>query len=108
MFILSLSIHDILTWIAIVLCFTVITLMSRFFRVLRKRHKATWMTLGEPTAVYNFSAAIQWKVNRFLWRRDYKQLADPMLDRLGVAIKILMVAIVLTLLLVGAFWTEGE
>ncbi len=108
MFILPLSLHGILTWLAILLSITILILLSCLCTALRRRHEATWVALGEPTAIYNFSREVQSKVNRFLWRREYKRLADPGLDRLAIAIKLLTFVVVVTILLAGAFWTRGE
>lgn len=55
----------------------------------------------EPSLFLNASILVQQRVARFLWRSDYKELGDPMLDRVAGVSKIL--ALAMLVLIVAGF-----
>jgi len=82
-------------------------LMSRFCRLLRVRHREEWTRLGEPAVLSHLPMSVQWKLNAFLWRGQYRTLEDSALSRLAVAVKILTVVVGLLILLGGIYWPAG-
>lgn len=103
MLLLSLGFHQTLVGAVILVSFLGLALMSRLCAVLRARHIATWVSLGEPAILSHFSPRIQWRVNRFVWRGDYRQLADSELRRVALGIRA-MTIVTLALLTLLAVW----
>ena len=54
-----------------------------FLRRLRLDHHETWVSLGSPSLIFNNSIKNGLAVNRFIWKRRYKDLGDPALLGLG-------------------------
>ena len=72
---------------ALAFTFIVSTLGSVFLSYffvsrLRKRHSATWETLGRPSRLMDVSAP-NFAFSRFIWRRQYSGLPDEQAIRLG-------------------------
>ncbi len=59
------------------------SVMSRFYRILRTRHSATYESLGRPTLFLNNSPQNGLATLRFLLGGKFRQLKDPELQRLG-------------------------
>lgn len=51
-----------------------------FLRYLKRAHTQTWEELGSPSAFLNNTIANSWKVSRFVWSGQHKNLADPKLS----------------------------
>ncbi len=83
---------------AIIICAVLGLAIGRaFYQRLRRHHPETWEKLGSPTLFWNQSPKVQVAVSRFLWKSSYRQLEDPVLNRLASLLRCLGV------LLVGLF-----
>lgn len=72
--------------------FVVIVLLEALWRnAIRVRHPETWKALGSPTLILNNSIANSLRMERFLWRGEYRVLGDRGLNRLAASIKIAFV-----------------
>jgi hypothetical protein len=74
----------------------------RFLHQLRKRHPAVWQSLGQPSLFWSNTMGTRFEVWRFLWKKDYRDLADPQFNRIAgllrtykIAYLILFIAIVI-------------
>lgn len=67
----------------IVLFAAVVVLYARLLYVLRHRHRETWTALGEPSLILNNSVMNSVRVQRFVWTREYRKLADRELTLLA-------------------------
>lgn len=53
-------------------------LHSRFLKILKTRHPDVWETLGKPSLFLNNSIKNGWAVQRFLFKKEYLSLNDPL------------------------------
>src|SRR4030095_5262182 len=58
-----------------------------FLSRLRTRHAQTWEALGRPTLFLNNSVSNSLAVLRFLWRREYRGLADEQFIRFAAFLR---------------------
>ena len=60
-----------------------LVLVKVLFRRLQRGHPAKYKAMGEPSLLWNNSAKTGWAMLRFLFRREHKELGDPVLSRLS-------------------------
>lgn len=70
-------------------------LRSVFIRLLWRDHHEIWVRLGEPRMLFDSSLREGLAVWKFLRRREYAELGDMRLTRLGRALDILMWVVLL-------------
>lgn len=78
------SINDLfpVLWIAMMLSIVAALFLFRnFVRNLERRHPATWHDLGAPTLFFNNSLRNNFRVLRFLLRKQYLPLKDDLVAR---------------------------
>ncbi len=69
-------------------------------RRLKQFHPETWRELGEPSFSWNMSPRNQVRLGLFMWSSRYRQLGDPVLDRVFAVSKgLTFLALVLFVLL---------
>lgn len=68
--------------------------MHFLFARLASRHAATWEEIGSPQFLSGLHLATMLRVLRFLARRDYVELNDPVAARLALGASVLLVVIV--------------
>lgn len=88
---------QIVTALTIVLMLLGLVAAHRICSILRVRHVEQWRELGAPAIFTNFSLGIQWKFSSFIWMSRYRSLNDRSLNRLGVAVKLDAIALVICL-----------
>jgi hypothetical protein len=82
-------------------------MLSILCKRLADRHVVTWEHLGRP-ALLGGGAGSTLKVLRFLWRREYLVLEDPVVTRLAQMVSVLVVAVVaVSLTLQVIFYVHG-
>ena len=86
----------------LVSCVVGLILQHVFLSRLRTRHARTWEALGRPTLFLNNSISNSLAVLRFLWRREYRDLADNELIRFAAFLRGYLVAYLLLFVLVVA------
>lgn len=59
----------------------VLAVQRRWYEYMRTRHPTAWTALGEPRLLGS-SAAVQWRVLRFVQAGGYRNLQDADLDTL--------------------------
>jgi hypothetical protein len=88
--------------ILVVSCAVGFVLQHAFLSQLRARHAQTWEALGRPTLFLNNSISNSLAVLRFLWRREYRGLADEQFVRFAAFLRCYLAAYVVLLALVVA------
>lgn len=89
-----------------------LVLRNVFLAQLRSRHRQTWDALGRPTLLNN-SIANGLKVQRFLWRQEYRILGDGPFARFGSFLRFYMVAYLLlfgltiVVFIINGIWKHG-
>jgi hypothetical protein len=77
---------------ALVLAYLVV--MHFLFERLASRHASTWEDIGSPEGLSSLHFTTMLRVLRFLARRDYLELNDPVTTRLALSASIVLIAIV--------------
>ncbi|NKF22083.1 hypothetical protein [Solimonas marina] len=72
-----------ITCLVLLVCTAVIVIavQRRWYIHLQTKHPKVWSALGEPRLL-GCSAAVQWRVLRFIQAGDYRDFNDVQLDRL--------------------------
>jgi hypothetical protein len=95
------------TFILMLVCCPVgLVLHAVFLSQLRSRHMQTWEVLGRPTLLLNNSIANCFAVQRFLWRREYRDLGDVPFARFASFLLYYQIAyiILFAVFLVAGIW----
>lgn len=74
-------------WFAAFTCLLALVLlnfyfMNRLLKMLREKHSLVWTNLGSPTLFLNNSIKNGWATLRFIYKKEYTRLADPMISKL--------------------------
>lgn len=69
--------------------------MHYLFARLASHHSSTWEDIGSPEFLSSLHLTTMLRVLRFLARRDYLELKDPVATRLALSASALLVVIVL-------------
>ena len=72
-----------------------LVLLHFLFERLASRHVSTWEGLGSPAFFSSMNFGTVFRVLRFLLRRDYLGLNDPVAARLASSALVLLIAVVL-------------
>jgi hypothetical protein len=72
-----------------------LVLLHLLFERLESRHASTWQALGCPEFFSNLRFETGLRVVRFLARRDYLELNDPVATWLGLGASVLLLVVVL-------------
>jgi hypothetical protein len=82
--------------------------MHFLFARLASRHASTWEEIGSPEFLSSLHFATMLRVLRFLARRDYLKLNDPVAARLALSASVLLIVIVVACVyLQSVFYENG-
>ena len=69
-------------------------LLHLLFERLASRHASTWQDIGSPQFFSNLQLRTIFRVFRFLARRDYLELNDPVATWLALSASVLLIVVV--------------
>ena len=72
-----------------------LVVMHFLFERLASRHASTWEDIGSPEFLSSLQFTTMFRVLRFLARRDYLELNDPVAARLALSASVLLIVILL-------------
>jgi hypothetical protein len=82
--------------------------MHFFFQRLASHHALMWKEIGSPGILSSLHFATMLRVLRFLSRRDYLELNDPVATRLALSASVLLIVIaVICVYLQVVFYDNG-
>jgi hypothetical protein len=64
-----------------------IYLQSRFLSILKGKHYDHWTALGSPSLIMNNSPSNNIAVIKFLWKKKYLEINDPVLTQISQQIR---------------------
>ena len=73
-----------------------LVVMHFLYERLMWQHGAKWEEIGRPAFFSGLGIQTTFRVYRFLAKREYRELNDPVLTRLSLGVMILLVVAVLT------------
>lgn len=78
-------------------------LSYRMFKLLKARHPEKYSAMGKPSLITNNSISNSFAYNKFLFKREYLELNDPELAKLGKFMRVfsILYMVFLSLYFVG-------
>ncbi len=92
---------------AAALALAYLVVMHYLFERLASRHASTWEDIGSPEFLSSLHFTTMLNVLRFLARRDYLELNDPVTTRLALSASVLLVVIVVGCVYLQAVFYEN-